>query len=92
MHKEQIVYRDLKPENIIISADHGGHLKFVDFGFAKMLKGVGKTYTKCGTAAYLSPEVLLGKEYDYRIDIWALGVLITELISGQTPFQAPTTK
>lgn len=76
------MYRDLKPENILVSAEQRGHLKFVDFGFAKMLKGVGKTRTNCGTAAYLAPEVLLGKEYDYRIDVWSLGVLITELISG----------
>jgi protein kinase A len=81
LHKEQIVYRDLKPENIMLSIQRGGHLKFVDYGFAKMLNG-GKTYTNCGTAVYIAPEILIGEAYDTRIDIWSLGVLICELISG----------
>lgn len=92
MRKESIVYRDLKPENIMISIQNNGHLKLVDFGFAKMLKGTGKTSTNCGTAVYIAPEILRGEAYDYRVDIWSLGVLLTELVSGQTPFQAPTTK
>lgn len=58
----------------------------VDFGYAKILKGDGRTYTSCGTAVYIAPEVLNGDAYDYRIDIWALGILICEIISGQTPF------
>ena len=92
LHREQIVYRDLKPENMMLSQKHGGHIKLVDFGFAKMLKGIGRTHTNCGTAQYIAPEVFLGESYDCKIDIWSLGVLICELVSGQTPFQAPTTK
>ena len=76
----------------MISIEQCGHLKLVDFGFAKILKGTGRTTTNCGTAVYIAPEVLRGEAYDYRVDIWSLGVLLTELVSGQTPFQAPTTK
>ena len=58
LHNERIVYRDLKPENIVLSKNERGHIKLVDFGFAKMLRQ--KTTTNCGTPAYVAPEILRG--------------------------------
>ncbi|CAJ0597677.1 unnamed protein product [Cylicocyclus nassatus] len=82
MHSKNIVYRDLKPENLLLSKD--GHVKLSDFGLAKVLKG--KTYTICGTAEYLAPEILLKKGYNAEVDWWSLGTLVYELISGSPPF------
>lgn len=86
MHeKEHIVYRDIKPENMLL--DKKGHLKVIDFGFAKHLMEEEKTYTFCGTPDYLAPEVIRGDGYNYEADLWSLGVFIYELIVGNAPFQ-----
>ena len=88
LHKNNIIYRDLKPENILIDAD--GHIRLIDFGFAKMLKDIKKdrAKTNCGTPGYAAPEVMMGIEYNYKVDIWSIGILICELVGGFTPFQA----
>ncbi|EFR01447.1 AGC/PKA protein kinase [Nannizzia gypsea CBS 118893] len=78
-----IAYRDLKPENILL--DHEGHLKLVDFGFAKQLYNL-ETYTLCGTPEYLAPEVIHNSGHGLAVDWWALGILIYEFIVGQPPF------
>lgn len=62
LQEKDIIYRDIKPENLIIEYDTG-HLKLVDFGFAKQLKDKGRTFTKCGTPEYMAPEVINQKEY-----------------------------
>jgi len=94
LHLNGILYRDLKPENLVISMTERGHIKLVDFGFAKRLKAPGqRTYTNCGTPAYIAPEVLLGLNgHGPEADIWSLGVLMVELASGQTPFHADSTQ
>eukprot|EP00123_Amoebidium_parasiticum_P007732 comp18327_c0_seq1/m.19403 comp18327_c0_seq1/g.19403 ORF comp18327_c0_seq1/g.19403 comp18327_c0_seq1/m.19403 type:complete len:461 (-) comp18327_c0_seq1:117-1499(-) len=85
MHeKEHIVYRDLKPENMIL--DEKGHLKLIDFGFAKHISEDDKTYTLCGTPDYVAPEVVKGEGYNKEADLWSLGVFIYELIVGRGPF------
>jgi serine/threonine protein kinase len=68
-----IVYRDVKPENILISST--GHVKVVDFGFAKRVRPTDKCWTMCGTAEYMSPETIMGEGQDHAVDWWALGVL-----------------
>lgn len=81
----QIVYRDLKPENVLV--DRNGHLVLIDFGLSKSLEG-GITKTFCGTAEYLAPEVLLGQPYGFAVDLWSLGTMLFEMLTGSPPYWA----
>ena len=67
--------------------DREGYLKIVDMGFAKAVKD--RTYTLCGTPEYLAPELVLGQGHFKGVDIWAIGVLLFELVSGRSPFCDP---
>ncbi|MCC6622828.1 MAG: serine/threonine protein kinase [Deltaproteobacteria bacterium] len=95
-HSKGIVHRDLKPDNIFLSAvgEDGDFVKVLDFGVAKVAEGDGqqKTLTKAGsifgTPKYMSPEQSRGSELDARSDIYALGVILYELITGKVPFNA----
>eukprot|EP00002_Diphylleia_rotans_P023632 TRINITY_DN4649_c0_g1_i8.p1 TRINITY_DN4649_c0_g1~~TRINITY_DN4649_c0_g1_i8.p1 ORF type:complete len:670 (+),score=121.29 TRINITY_DN4649_c0_g1_i8:59-2068(+) len=84
LHENYIIYRDLKPENVMI--DHHGHIKLTDFGLCKKLERGEKTKTFCGTPEYFAPEILLGHDYDYAVDWWAVGILAYELMTGKAPF------
>lgn len=88
LHANNIVYRDLKPENILL--DYAGHVKLVDFGFAKLISAGDQVWTLCGTPAYIAPEVLQGKGYSKAVDCYALGILIFEMIAGHPPFDNTT--
>ena len=81
-----IIHRDIKPENLLL--DNDGHLKLTDFGGSNYLEGGNVRYTTCGTQIYHSPEMLLKKGYDTRVDIWAIGILIFELMVGRPPFKS----
>lgn len=87
-HDRNIVHRDIKPENIMLTKD--GQPKIMDFGIAKLKAGTGltKTGTSLGTLAYMSPEQVQGSETDYRSDIWSVGVVLYEMLTGQRPFRA----
>ncbi|KAL9183930.1 hypothetical protein ACHAXT_002016 [Thalassiosira profunda] len=85
MHAKKIAYRDLKPENLVMNSV--GYVKIVDFGLAKVING-GKTWTLCGTPAYLAPEIVLNDGHDWAVDYWALGVFLFEMTSGKEPFAA----
>ena len=84
LHMLDIEHRDLKLENLLLTGS--GHLKLTDFGFAKKING--RTWTVCGTTEYMAPEILQQRGYGISADYWALGVLIYELINGETPFVA----
>lgn len=87
-HEHQIVHRDLKPENIICTA-HGPVI--TDFGVAKSLQeSVADMSIVIGTPAYMAPEQINGEGADRRTDVYALGVLLYELLTGHVPFTGPT--
>ncbi|CAD8098088.1 unnamed protein product [Paramecium sonneborni] len=82
LHKKNVIHRDLKPENILL--DEQGNVKLCDFGWSA--ESVEMRSTFCGTFDYMAPEMLHNKPHDYRVDIWALGILLYELLHGNAPF------
>ena len=96
LHKNRVIYRDLKLENVMFGAD--GHVRIIDFGMVRDFKikqgpnnnDIASTF--CGTPDYMAPEIISGKKYSYKVDVWAAFVCLFELIEGFSPFQGSTEK
>jgi len=95
LHGKRIVHRDLKPDNIMVTQVGYDRVKLVDFGLIKVLgdaaHGAALTRTGLvfGTPAYMSPEQALGQPVDTRSDLYSIGVVIFEMLTGRTPFRSP---
>ena len=89
-HKHGVVHRDLKSNNIMI--DHEGNVRIMDFGIARSLeaKGITGSGVMIGTPEYMSPEQVEGKEVDQRSDIYSLGIILYEMVTGRVPFEGDT--
>jgi serine/threonine protein kinase len=95
-HKQGIVHRDIKPENILVQTISGGlQVKLLDFGVAALREvkagRLTRTGAAMGTPHYMSPEQCLGEELDGRSDIYSLGIVLFEMLTGVVPFDSPTT-
>ncbi len=86
-HERGIVHRDLKPENLLYADQtEEAEIKVADFGLAKLLDQSQVMATACGTPGYVAPEILEGKAYTDKVDMWSLGVILYIILCGFPPF------
>lgn len=84
-HTKKVIHRDIKPENLLLGAR--GEIKIADFGWSVHAPSSRRT-TLCGTVDYLPPEMITGKAHDEKVDLWSLGVLCYEFLTGKPPFES----
>jgi len=85
LHDRNVIHRDIKPENILVVDQDKMHVKLCDFGWATHTIDEQRN-TFCGTVDYVAPELVSQEPYDDRIDLWAVGILTFELLTGHAPF------
>ncbi|KAL9911565.1 serine/threonine-protein kinase unc-51-like protein Atg1 isoform 1-T2 [Glossina fuscipes fuscipes] len=98
LYTKGIVHRDLKPQNILLSHNYGKALpapskitlKIADFGFARFLNEGVMAATLCGSPMYMAPEVIMSLQYDAKADLWSLGTIVYQSLTGKAPFYAQT--
>lgn len=89
LHGRNIIHRDLKPQNILITKIDGTpHLKIADFGFAKEIEPEDMSATICGSPLYMAPQLLRMDKYSPKADVWSLGVIMYEMVTGNKPIEA----
>lgn len=81
-----IIHRDLKPQNILITDT--GNIKLTDFGFARYFDKDIMIQTICGSPLYMAPEIIKNKKYDYKSDLWSIGIIFYEMLMGEPPYKA----
>ena len=93
MHKTGLIHRDLKMENIMIDLRKSNEpsmadiiCKLSDFGFACLAETTSDENMLCGTPKYMAPEMVAGKQYDQKVDIWSLGVIVFAMLTSTFPF------
>ncbi|KAM6902217.1 serine/threonine-protein kinase ULK1 isoform 2-T2 [Xenentodon cancila] len=95
LQTKAIIHRDLKPQNILLSYSAGrkSHsnntcIKIADFGFARYLQNNMMAATLCGSPMYMAPEVIMSQNYDAKADLWSIGTIVFQCLTGKAPFQA----
>ncbi|XP_028907567.1 serine/threonine-protein kinase ULK1 isoform X1 [Ornithorhynchus anatinus] len=95
LHSKGIIHRDLKPQNILLSYPgarksnpNNIRVKIADFGFARYLQNNMMAATLCGSPMYMAPEVIMSQHYDAKADLWSIGTIIYQCLTGKAPFQA----
>ncbi|XP_076910352.1 serine/threonine-protein kinase ATG1c-like isoform X1 [Bidens hawaiensis] len=87
LRDNQIIHRDLKPQNLLLSTnDDNSTLKIADFGFARSLQARNLAETLCGSPLYMAPEIMQLHKYDAKADLWSVGAILFQLVTGRTPF------
>ncbi|XP_050212504.1 serine/threonine-protein kinase ATG1c isoform X2 [Mercurialis annua] len=87
LRDNNLIHRDLKPQNLLLSTnDSNAVLKIADFGFARSLQPRGLAETLCGSPLYMAPEIMQHQKYDAKADLWSVGAILFQLVTGKTPF------
>ncbi|KAJ0110798.1 hypothetical protein Patl1_00703 [Pistacia atlantica] len=91
LHEKHLIHRDLKPQNLLLSTNEATPvLKIGDFGFARSLTPHDLADTLCGSPLYMAPEIIQNQKYDAKADLWSVGAILFQLVTGKPPFSGNT--